>query len=243
MASLMLAVANTDYFSLVRVVDPDQWPNMPEDLIPLYLGTQFGIFPHDPLEKAWQASGARHAIFGKSALSGREAGLRIHLEDGQVLGPYWTIPVNEKAARERHREPFPLLLPPIQWVDREVVSISFWTLIIRYDRLNALAGQHPDLAARIRQWGATNGRLWWAIEMNSPPWSLLELIEEELQPSGLTRGTDYVLLDEQCPNLQLSEQAGQTLPALQDVPWLDSRILPDGTQQVQFRPHEVKPGQ
>ncbi len=124
----------------------------------------------------------------------------------------------------------------LNWLDQHWIKILFSTLIIRYDRLNALAGQHPDLAARIRQWGATNGRLWWAIEMNSPPWSLLELIEEELQPSGLIRGTDYVLLEEQCPDPQLRGQSGQPLPALQDVPWLDSRILPDGTQQVQFRP-------
>ncbi|MBK7341734.1 MAG: hypothetical protein IPJ06_00705 [Saprospiraceae bacterium] len=56
----------------------------------------------------------------------------------------------------------------LNWLDQHWIKILFSTLIIRYDRLNALAGQHPDLAARIRQWGATNGRLWWAIEMNSP---------------------------------------------------------------------------
>ncbi|HRW74505.1 MAG: hypothetical protein H6546_03920 [Chitinophagales bacterium] len=230
----------------IRFIHPKDWAEMSPYCLPLYMGTQFGVFPREPEEDAWRNAGGRYAIFCKSLLSGAEAGLKVHL-NGRVLGPYWTIQVADTARRSLYRiEPSydfrqhdPLrITPKLIWVDEDHVSVRFWTLVVRLDRLNALAGPVAELVERLQGGSATNGRLWWMSEMNHPPNELKRIREELLKPLGLVDRTDFVLLEEQMyPQSELQEGhlIGKPVPGLADVEWLESRILPTGNQIVRFR--------
>ncbi len=132
----------------------------------------------------------------------------------------------------------------IQYVEKDRIPIRFWTLFIHLPSLNREVGLLKDFGHKHAGWGATNGRIWWMTEMMSPPAHLLTLMGEFLNPNGLIRYYDYVLLEEQNinPNLPVnSPLLNKPVAGTEAVPWLESRVDASGEQWVWWKKIEYIP--
>ncbi len=132
----------------------------------------------------------------------------------------------------------------IQYVEMDRIPIRFCTIFIHLPSLNREVGLLKDFGRKHAGWGATNGRIWWMTEMMSPPHQLLTLIGEFLDPNGLIRYRDYVLLEEQNINPNLKENyplLNKPVAGTEAVPWLESRVDASGEQWVWWKKIEYIP--
>jgi hypothetical protein len=126
----------------------------------------------------------------------------------------------------------------ITWCAPERIPVRFCMLVIRLDRVVDVAGSLSSLGIGLRLPGASNGRLWWIVDMMIPSDYLEGYVDEVLIPLGMQEGRDFVFLIEKYfrhLDNALAHLAGHPLPALADVDWLDSIIEADGQQYIWWK--------
>lgn len=118
-----------------------------------------------------------------------------------------------------------------EFLDNDQMPIVFSSLIINVASVNKKFGTLKDFITKFDLNGQTNGRLLVVAEMVSPPYNLIQIVENRLRPLGFVNKRDYVFADE-----ELVHGAGDTYspylnqphPTCKNIPWLGSLINADG---------------
>ena len=69
---------------LLDIVELSEFVIEEENRLPLFIGTQFGIYPNKDDIKEFESYNGLFAILGKSLLSGAVAGLGIYSKEGKI---------------------------------------------------------------------------------------------------------------------------------------------------------------
>ncbi|AVR45063.1 hypothetical protein C7S20_07155 [Christiangramia fulva] len=126
----------------------------------------------------------------------------------------------------------------LSFEDREVMKISFSTLIIRVESLNEKYGSLSRFAEACRLWGVTNGKIYFLSEMMMPPPSINKIIDEILLPIGMEHKVDFAFAFEyMLGDCEISrQQVGKPIPGIKDITWLGSEVIIKvilyGTKQI-----------
>lgn len=118
-----------------------------------------------------------------------------------------------------------------EFLDNDQMPIVFSSLIINVASVNKKFGTLKDFITKFDLNGQTNGKLLVVAEMVSPPYNLIQIVENRLCPLGFVNKRDYVFADE-----ELIHGAGDTNspylnqphPTCKNIPWLGSLINADG---------------
>jgi len=119
----------------------------------------------------------------------------------------------------------------IDYLDRDRLKISFTTMIIRVSSINKYYGQLSAFVQEADLYGVTNGKIHLMAEMMDPPYGLYNLADNHLIPLGLEENKDYVIVTEHLvidPTGLEAHLLNKPIPALKNIPWLDSLITPEG---------------
>ncbi|MBT8194986.1 MAG: hypothetical protein KJO64_01060 [Bacteroidia bacterium] len=114
----------------------------------------------------------------------------------------------------------------LSYEDREVLKISFATLIIKVDSLNEKYGSLSRFAEACQLWGVTNGKIYCLSEMMMPPPSIDRIIEDILFPMGMIHKEDFAFAYEyMLGDCEISkQQVDKPIPAIKDITWLGSKV-------------------
>jgi hypothetical protein len=118
----------------------------------------------------------------------------------------------------------------LEYEDKEVLKISFSTLIIRVESLNQKYGSLARFAEASNLWGVTNGKIYILSEMMMPPPSIDKIIEELLHPMGMVHEEDFAFTYEYLlGKCEISRQrVNKPIPAIENISWLGSKVNYDG---------------
>ncbi|WP_313115156.1 hypothetical protein [Aequorivita sediminis] len=111
------------------------------------------------------------------------------------------------------------------------MPIVFSSLIINVASVNKKFGTLKDFISNFDLNGQTNGKLLILAEMASPPYNLLQIVENQLCPLGFVNKRDYVFADEELIHGAediSTPYLNQAHPACKNIPWLGSLIKADG---------------
>jgi hypothetical protein len=114
----------------------------------------------------------------------------------------------------------------LHFEDREILKISFSTLIIRVERLNEKYGSLARFAEACNLWGATNGKLYCLSEMMMPPPSINRIIDDLLHPMGMIHKEDFAFAYEYLLGdcIISRQRVNQPIPGIEDILWLGSKV-------------------
>jgi hypothetical protein len=85
----------------------------------------------------------------------------------------------------------------IKRTKKEKLNILFSALIIRTDSIEKNFGSVEEFAGRYDLYGIANHNILAMFEMMSPPGSLFEFAEKELEPNGLKEEEDFTFIEEE----------------------------------------------
>ncbi len=114
----------------------------------------------------------------------------------------------------------------LHYTDKEILKVSFSTLIINVEKLNEKYGSLSRFAESCQLWGETNGKLYILSEMMMPPPSIDRIIEDILLPIGMIHKEDFAFTYEYLlGDCEISRQrVNKPIPNIEDISWLDSKV-------------------
>lgn len=114
----------------------------------------------------------------------------------------------------------------LSFEDKEVLKISFATLIIRVQSLNEKYGSLSRFADACKLWGVTNGKIYCLSEMMMPAPAIDRIINDILHPMGMVHKLDFAFTYEYLlGDCEISrQQLGQPVPGIKDITWLGSKV-------------------
>ncbi len=114
----------------------------------------------------------------------------------------------------------------LNYEDKEVLKVSFATLIIKVESLNDKYGSLARFAESCQLWGATNGKIYYLSEMMMPPPSIDRIIDEILLPMGMIHEEDFAFVYEyMLGDCEISRQRlNRPIPGIENISWLGSIV-------------------
>lgn len=118
-----------------------------------------------------------------------------------------------------------------EFLDAERMRISCGSLIINVASINEKFEMLKDFMAEFHMGGYTNGKLLVISQMASPPFALIEFVEEKLEPIGFLKKEDFVFAEEELvhgANYTYTPHLNKSHPDCEGVFWLGSIISTRG---------------
>lgn len=114
----------------------------------------------------------------------------------------------------------------LNYEDKEILKISFATLIIRVESLNEKYGSLSRFADACKLWGVTNGKIYILSEMMMPPPDIDRIIDEILLPLDMQHEKDFAFAFEyMLGDCEISRQmVNKPIPGIEKISWLGSKV-------------------
>ncbi|APG61008.1 hypothetical protein [Christiangramia salexigens] len=118
------------------------------------------------------------------------------------------------------------LIDFLHYEDKEILKVSFSTLIIRVESLNEKYSSLARFAEASKLWGVTNGKIYCMSEMMMPPPDIERIIEEILHPIDMIHKEDFAFVYEYLlGDCEISQKMlDKPIPGIEDISWLGSKV-------------------